>query len=82
MPQRSIWTSGGALLPAGAALLTASCCLPLGLGLGSATLTFLVPWRPYFLALTVILLGWAFYQATVRCRRHRPATRPPRALVR
>ncbi|HXE74871.1 MAG TPA: mercuric transporter MerT family protein [Candidatus Xenobia bacterium] len=54
------------MLPAAAALVTASCCLALGLGLlglSSATLTFLIPWRPYFLALTVILLGWAFYQA-------------------
>ena len=65
MATRSSWISAGALFPAGAALISASCCLPLGLGLlglGSATLTFLIPWRPYFLALTVILLGVAFYQ--------------------
>ncbi len=66
MADRNFWISGGALLPAGAAFITASCCLPLGLGLlglGSATLAVLVPWRPYFLALTAILLGLAFYQA-------------------
>ncbi len=66
MADRNFWISGGALLPAGAALVTASCCLPLGLGLlglSSATLAVLAPWRPHFLALTAILLGLAFFQA-------------------
>ncbi len=66
MPDRSTWMTSGALLPAGAVFLTASCCLPLGLGLlglSSATLTALIPWRPYFLVATGVLLGVAFYQA-------------------
>lgn len=66
MPKQSSWVSAGALLPAGAAFLSASCCLPLGLGvlgLGSATLSQFVSLRPYFLGLTMVLLGVAFYQA-------------------
>ncbi|HKZ52639.1 MAG TPA: mercuric transporter MerT family protein [Candidatus Acidoferrales bacterium] len=65
MVDKSHWTSVGALLPAGAAFLTASCCLPLGLGvlgLSSATLSQLIPLRPYLLGLTVALLAVAFYQ--------------------
>lgn len=66
MPKQSSWVSGAALLPAGAAFLSASCCVPLGLGvlgLGSATLSQITPLRPYLLLLTLFLLGLAFHQA-------------------
>lgn len=57
----------GALLPAFGVTATWFCCLPLalgGLGAGAAAIgTALTPVRPYFIGLSVVFLGVAFYNA-------------------
>ena len=54
-----------ATLATGTAFLGSCCALPLlllGLGIGSASLsTTLAPFRPYFIGITLVLLGVAFY---------------------
>lgn len=61
---KSFWISIGTVLAAFGASLC--CILPVVvvvLGFGSAALgAALEPFRPYFLGLTVVLLGTAFYQ--------------------
>ncbi len=62
----------GALASGGTAALTTLCCVvPLAagtLGAGAASLgAFLEPYRPYFMGLTLALLGFAFYQAYKPC---------------
>ncbi|MFN7943813.1 MAG: mercuric transporter MerT family protein [Blastocatellia bacterium] len=67
----------GAILPALGFSLTWFCCLPIfagALGAGLAAVGgVLTPWRPYFTAAAVILLGLAFYQ-TYRPRKTECAT--------
>jgi mercuric ion transport protein len=62
---RKGWLAGGSVI---GAILASSCCiLPLvlfSLGIGGAwmsNLTALEPYQPYFLAMTVLLLGAGFY---------------------
>ncbi len=69
----SRWTVASALSAVGAALLAAACCLgPLlfaALGIGGAGLLLaLQPYRPYFIGVTVALLGAGFFMAYRRPR--------------
>ena len=63
--QRSVWVGVGTVLAAVGASLC--CILPVAvalLGVGSAALgAQLEPFRPYFIGLTVVFLGFAFYRA-------------------
>lgn len=65
--RRSVGLGLGALLPAFAVTATWFCCLPLalgGLGAGAVVVgTALTPVRPYFVGLSVVFLGLAFYNA-------------------
>jgi hypothetical protein len=58
----SLSTSLGAIV---SSLASLSCCLPLGfaaaLGAGTAS-AFLATLRPWLLGLSVVLLGWGFWQ--------------------
>lgn len=67
---RSFWTPVAAALSAVAASLC--CILPVLAavgGIGSAALgSAFEPYRPWFIGLTVLLLGWGYYQAFVRSR--------------
>ena len=59
-------SAGGALLSAAGAAASWLCCLPFALGAlgttGSFLSHFLGPLRPYITVLSVVLLGFAFYQ--------------------
>ena len=63
--RKNIWLNAGTVLAAFGASLC--CILPVAvafLGVGSAALgAQLEPYRPYFLGLTAVFLGFAFYQA-------------------
>jgi len=67
-PSRVAVTTGGSLFTAVLSFLPLSCCIfPvafsfLGAG-GLAFATALMPYRPYFIALTVVFLGAGFYFA-------------------
>ena len=65
--RRSIGLGLGALLPAFGVTATWFCCLPLalgGLGAGAAVVgTALTPVRSYFVGLSMVFLGLAFYNA-------------------
>jgi mercuric ion transport protein len=67
-PSKVAVTSGGSLLTALLSFLPLSCCVfPAAFSfLGVSGLTFameLLPYRPYFIALTVVFLGAGFYFA-------------------
>lgn len=67
-PSRVAVTTGGSLLTAVLSFLPLSCCVfPVAFSfLGAGGLTFataLMPYRPYFIALTVVFLGAGFYFA-------------------
>lgn len=63
MTSRPVWALGALATALGASLC---CILPLSvalLGVGSAALgAWLEPWRPFFVALTVGFLGYAYYR--------------------
>lgn len=65
--EKSPWLSWGAVLPAVGFSLSWLCCLPIAasvLGVAAAALgAHLILLRPYLIALTVGLLGFAFYRA-------------------
>jgi len=67
-PSRVAVTSGGSLITALLSFLPLSCCVfPVAFSfLGASGLAFamaLMPYRPYFVALTIVLLGIGFYFA-------------------
>src|SRR5262245_32328444 len=64
---RTIWSEFGALTTAGTVAATIFCCLPfatgvIGAGVAAAGARF-VPLQPYLIALSLGLLGYAFYHA-------------------
>lgn len=60
-------SAGGAVLSAAGAMASWFCCLPFALGVlgatGSGLAYFLGPLRPYIMTLSVVLLGFAFFQS-------------------
>jgi mercuric ion transport protein len=67
-PSKTIVTTGGSLVSAALSFLPLSCCLfPTAFSFLSASgLAFameLMPYRPYFIALTMVFLGAGFYFA-------------------
>ena len=61
------WSQVGALTTSGTVAATIFCCLPFATGLiGAGVAAFgarFAPFRPYLVALSVAMLGYAFYQA-------------------
>ncbi|MGH9409759.1 MAG: mercuric transporter MerT family protein [Vicinamibacterales bacterium] len=67
---RARWAQAGALTTAGTVAATILCCLPFATGIVGATLAAVgarfEPIRPYLIAISVGLLGYAFYAAYTR----------------
>lgn len=66
--RRGVLLGLGALLPAAGVFASWLCCLlPISLGIAGAGVSALgakiEPFRPYFVGITFVLLGFAFYQA-------------------
>jgi len=67
-PSKIVVTTGGSLITAVLSFLPLSCCVfPVAFSfLGASGLAFataLMPYRPYFVALTVVFIGAGFYFA-------------------
>jgi mercuric ion transport protein len=67
-PSKVAMTTGGSLVTAALSFLPLSCCLfPVAFSfLGASGLAFateMMPYRPYFIALTLVFLGAGFYFA-------------------
>lgn len=62
---RARWAQAGALTTAGTVAATILCCLPFATGVVGATLAAVgarfEPLRPYLIAISLGLLGYAFY---------------------
>jgi MerT mercuric transport protein len=64
---RSRWLEIGALTSAGTVAAAILCCLPFATGIIGASVAAVgarfVPFQPYLIAISVILLAYSFYQA-------------------
>jgi hypothetical protein len=64
---RATWSELGALTTAGTVAATILCCLPFATGIvGASVAAFgarFAPVRPYLMSASLVMLGYAFYQA-------------------
>src|SRR5437867_12138707 len=64
---RAKWSEVGALTTAGTVAATILCCLPFATGIIGASVAAVgarfVPFQPYLIGVSVVLLAYSFYQA-------------------